>query len=152
MRAPHVRLRSGNRVAKGRYREHAARRFEAECGRSPGAWHCRWNTENEAPDESVIPGRRGQVYPWGPSELGVYVGGPNATHARKVLHQHPDWTLVAEGDVEMVFVVPIEQLDEAAGAVKAYRQRRLSADARSAAIKNLRIRVPGRLFLQVQRP
>ena len=103
---------------KGRYSAAAAREFEAELESSVGDWHVRRN-EN---DEPVIPGRRGELYPFGPGQLGVWVYGETGRTVAAIKTANPDWEPYQEGDTEANFLVPIEELDRAVKAIKAYRR------------------------------
>ncbi len=109
---------------KGRFSDSAAREFEAQLGVGPGRWHCRWNTEAPVRGEPVIPGRYGELYPFGSGELGVYVRGPTAYRVRKIRREHPNWVLIVEGDTEAIFVAPITAIDVGAMAVRAFRRSR----------------------------
>ncbi len=123
---------------KGRYSAGAARDFEAELRASVGNWHVRWN-DNADP---VIPGRRGELYPFELGQLGVWVHGKTGRTVAAIKAANPDWEPFVEGETEAIFVVPIEELDRAAKAIKAYR--RVLA-ARTVGVRRLSVRKPRRL-------
>jgi hypothetical protein len=116
---------------KGLYSRAAAHEFEAQCGVDPGRWHCRWNNEAPGLREPVIPGRWGELYPFGHQRIGVYVCGPTAYRVKTISRKHRQWELLTDCDTEAILVAPASDLPAAAAAIRAYvrkRYRLTSAD------------------------
>ena len=111
-------------MGKGRYSHAAAQAFRAELGVGPGEWHCRWNDEAPGLREPVIPGRWGELYPFGRGKLGLHVRGPTAYRVNKVRRENPRWELLVDCDYEAIFVAPASDFGAAARAVKAWRRKR----------------------------
>ena len=89
----------------------------------------RWRIRRDSEGLLVIPGRRGWVAAHAIETLCVHVMG-RAT-VRKVLRALPGgWRRHQIGDDEANLLAPVGSLDHACEVVKAFRQRRLTADQR----------------------
>lgn len=127
-------------MRKGKYDKRAAEEFEVECGSPPGGWHIRRNDNHEP----VVPGRCGELYPYGPGEIGVLVLGSKkvATAIRKgwvpICGEYDPADSSRGAHQEEAFVVPAAELDEAAKFIQAFRRRKqMSPEAKRRAIECL---------------
>jgi hypothetical protein len=78
----------------------------------------------------IVPGRRGHVSAHDLTTLGVYVSG--RTLPALLRNLPPGWRRHQIGDREATLLVPVADLDRAAGVVRAYRRRKLSPAHREA--------------------
>ncbi len=92
-----------------------------------------------------IPGRRGEIFQYGPGTIGVQIGGPAADGrdlGRRVVLvkkcRRVEGDPVQDGDGEAIFVLPASRLLEAARVIQAYRKRQLSPEHARAATERLR--------------
>jgi hypothetical protein len=113
---------------KGSYNESAARRFAADLfdgqlETSPHNYHIRYDEDHEP----IIPGRHGELYVYGPGQIGVYLDRADCkTKPSSALDQAAEdlGIPIQRGDWESVFVVPHSKLPEAAQTIKAFSRAR----------------------------
>ncbi len=89
---------------------------------------------------TIIPGKLGWVFPWGGRILAAYTKSPSA---RRALEQHPKVVVKQGGTIgdlvcpEAILAFDVELIYEVADILRLKRRRKISPEARIAAIERL---------------